>query len=245
MSYFRSYFNKNNTLIKDSQINTAKNPNTEIFYGSGFSKFIFRVDLTDLKSKIDNGDLVITPNTKHYLHLTNTIFGDESLLGQKNGKGRERTTSFDLIISPINEFWDEGVGFDYEQAYDYTSGNETFDQRPSNWFNRTTLDTWSQEGVYSTSPNQIIDTIHFDNGNENLKADITSYVNSIVTGTSINYGLVLAFSPEFMDVTNDVDQSVAFYTMYTQTFYEPFVETVFDDTIEDNRENFIADVQIR
>ena len=242
MSYFRSYFNKNNTIIKDSQINTAKNPNTEIFYGSGFSKYIFRVDLSNLKAKIDNGDLVITPNTKHYLHLTNTIFGDESLLGQKNGKGRERTTSFDLIISPINEFWDEGVGFDYEQAYDYTSGNETFDQRPSNWFNRTTLDTWSQEGVYSTVPSQTIAIVHFDNGNENLKADITSYVNGIVTGTSINYGLVLAFSPDFMTVTNDVDQSVAFYTMYTQTFFEPFVETVFDDTIEDNRENFIADV---
>ena len=73
MSYFRSYFNKNNTIIKDSQINTAKNPNTEIFYGSGFSKYIFRVDLSDLKTKIDNGDLVITPNTKHYLHLTNTL----------------------------------------------------------------------------------------------------------------------------------------------------------------------------
>ena len=193
MSYFRSYFNKNNTIIKDSQINTAKNPNTEIFYGSGFSKYIFRVDLSDLKTKIDNGDLVITPNTKQYLHLTNKIFGDESLLGQKNGKGRERTTSFDLIVSPVNEFWDEGVGFDYEQAYDYTSGNETFDQRPSNWFNRTTLDTWTQEGVYSTTPSEIISTVHFDNGNENLKADITSYVNGIVTGTSINYGLVLAF----------------------------------------------------
>ncbi len=56
MSYFRSYFNKNNTLIKDSQVNTAKNPNTEIFYGSGFSKYIFRVNLDDLKSKVDSGE---------------------------------------------------------------------------------------------------------------------------------------------------------------------------------------------
>ena len=53
MSYFRSYFEKNNTIIKNSSVNTAKNPTTEIFYGSGFSKFIFKVDLTDLKSKIN------------------------------------------------------------------------------------------------------------------------------------------------------------------------------------------------
>jgi hypothetical protein len=242
MSYFRSYFNKNNTLIKDSQINTAKNPNTEIFYGSGFSKFIFRVDLTDLKSKIDNGELVLDGTTKHYLHLTNTIFGDEGLMGLKRSTGRERTTSFNLIIFPVTEFWDEGVGFDYEQAYDYTTGNETFDERPSNWFNRTTLDSWSQEGVYSTTPTQTIATAHFDNGNEDLHVDVTDFINEIVTGTTPNYGMGVAFSPAYMDITNPVDQSVAFFTKYTQTFFEPFVETVFEDTIEDNRENFIAEI---
>ena len=47
MSYFRSYFEKNNTIIKSSQVNTAKNPTTEIFYGSGISKFLFKVDFTE------------------------------------------------------------------------------------------------------------------------------------------------------------------------------------------------------
>ena len=102
MSYFRSYFEKNNTILKQSQVNTAKNPNTELIYGSTFSKFIFKVDLTDLKAKVDNGDFVIDSNTKHYLKMTNTIFGDESLLGQKNGKGRDRTSSFDLIVFKVS-----------------------------------------------------------------------------------------------------------------------------------------------
>jgi hypothetical protein len=77
MSYFRSYFEKNNTIIKDSAVNTSKNPTTEIFYGSGFSKFIFKLDLDSLQTKVDGGELVITDTTKHTLHLTNTIFGDE------------------------------------------------------------------------------------------------------------------------------------------------------------------------
>lgn len=241
MSYFRSYFEKNNTILKESYVNTAKNPNTEIFYGNSFSKFIFKVDLSELKAKIDDGTYVVTNNTTHKLKLTNTIFGDEAFMGQKRGSGRERTTSFDLILFKINEFWDEGVGFDYEEGYDYTTGNETYDERPSNWYNRTSLDAWSSAGIYSTIPT-IIETIHFDNGNENIDVDITNYVNSIVVSGNTNHGLGLAFAVAYQDIKPEVEQSVSFFTKYTQTFFEPFVETYFDDRIDDNRENFIVDV---
>ncbi len=241
MSYFRSYFEKNNTIIKNSQVNTAKNPTTEIFYGSGFSKFLFKVDFSDLETKINNGDYVITPETTHKLHLTNTIFGDETFLGAKRGTGRKRTNSFDLILFEVPEFWDEGLGFDYEDGgYDFTTGNVTFDERPSNWFNRTTLNSWSIEGVYSNSPN-IVETIHFDNGNEDINIDITDYVNGILTG-STNHGLGLAFAILYQDIEAEVDQSVAFFTKYTQTFFEPYVESFFEDRIDDNRLNFIEKV---
>jgi hypothetical protein len=246
MSYFRSYFEKNNTIIKNSQVNTSKNPTTEIFYGTGFSKFLFKIDLNDLKTKIDNGDLVLDNNTSHYLKMTNTIFGDEGLRGQNRSTGRNRATSFDLILFQIPEFWDEGVGFDYEQqSYDFTAGNNTFDERPSNWFNRTTLDQWSSQGVYATTPTIISGSthtnglIHFDNGNENLNVDITEYVNGVLTGGTINHGLGLAFAVIYQDITPEVDQSIAFFTKYTQTFYEPFVESHFEDNIVDNRNNFI------
>ena len=253
MSYFRSYFEKNNTLIEDSQVNTSKNPTTEIFYGSGFSKFIFKLDLDSLQSKVNSEDVVITTGTTHTLHLTNTIFGDEGLKGQNRTTGRNRTTSFDLIVFKITEFWDEGVGFDYtDSGYDYTTGNHTFDQRPSNWFNRTTLNQWTTQGVYGTTP-IILDTIHFDNGNEDINVDVTQYINGILlpsgttlggvtyTGTT-NHGLGLAFAVIYQDLTPEVDQSVAFFTKYTQTFFEPYLETYFDDRIEDDRQNFAAGV---
>lgn len=242
MSYFRSYFDKNNTILKDSYVNTAKNPNTEIFYGDGFSKFLFKVDLSQLKAKIDDGTYVIDTNTTHKLRLINTIFGDESFKGQKRGTERQRTTSFDLILFKISEFWDEGVGFDYVYGYDYTSGNETYDERPSNWYNRTSLDAWTSAGVYSTSP-VIIETIHFDNGNENIDVDITDYVNGIVVSGNTNHGLGLAFAVAYQDLKPESEQSVSFFTKYTQTFFEPYVETFFDDRIDDDRDNFIADVE--
>lgn len=239
MSYFRSYFEKNNTIIKNSQVNTAKNPTTEIFYGSGFSKFLFKVDFTELKSKINNGEYVIDENTTHTLHLTNTIFGDETFLGAKRGTGRDRATSFDLIVFKINEFWDEGVGFDYEDTeYDFTLGNKTFDERPSNWYNRTTTNQWAIEGIYNEDPT-IINTIHFDNGDEDINVDITDYVNSILLSGNTNHGLGLAFDVVYQNISPSADQSVAFFTKYTQTFFEPYVETNFNDIIQDNRNNFI------
>jgi hypothetical protein len=238
MSYFRSYFEKNNTIIKKSSANTAKNPTTEIFYGSGFSKFLFKVDLINLQNRINSGDLVIDSNTKHTLKMTNTIFGDEGFKGQGRSTGRDRATSFNLIIFRIPEFWNEGVGFDYEDGgYDFSKGNLTFDVRPSNWFYRDTEHTWAIEGVYNDSPD-IVATVNFDNGDENLEADITDYINGLLSG-DVNNGLGIAFSVIYQDLNPANDQSVAFFTKYTQTFFEPFVESYFEDTVIDNRYNFI------
>jgi hypothetical protein len=241
MSYHRSYFLKNNTIIKESQVNTAKNANTELFYGSAFSKFLFQVDFSDLQTKITSGDLVINNDTKHYLHLTNTIFGDEALLNTYNSAERQRATSFDLILFKIPEYWDEGVGNDYNLVYEYSTDNKTYDHRPSNWFNRTTLNTWTVNGVYFDSP-VVIGTQHFDTGNENLKIDITDYVNGVILSGNTDYGLGLAFSLPYQDITAlEADQSVAFFSKYTQTFYEPYVETIFEDVIKDDRQNFIPE----
>ena len=253
MSYFRSYFEKNNTIVKDSQVNTAKNPTTEIFYGSAFSKFLFKVDFTDLKNKVNSGELVVDSNTRHTLHLTNTIFGDEGQKGLNRTTGRDRTSSFDLIVFGLGQYWDEGLGYDYtDSGYDFVTGNRTFDERPSNWFYRTTLNQWSTSGV--TIPGIFSDycptiisgytgnKIHMDNGNENIDFDITEYVNGIISGNT-NHGLGLSFAVVYQYLTPDRDQSVAFFTKYTQTFFEPYVDSHFEDTIMDNRNNFVEKME--
>ena len=242
MSFYRSYFQKNNTIVESSMVNTSKNPATQIWYGSTHSKFLFTIDLSGLQQKITNGDLVLNSNTKHYLKLTNTVFGDESLMFDLTTQDKQRATSFDLILFPIQENWDEGVGFDYVYSADLTQYNINYDVRPSNWFNRTSLDPWTHTGVFSTVPPYVINTIHFDNGNENINCDITNYINGILTGNTINYGIGLCFDPNYLNVQTATDQTVAFFTKYTQTFFEPFLETVFDDVIIDNRDNFIIDI---
>jgi len=250
MSYFRSYFEKNNTIVKDSRVNTARNNNTDIYYGDGYSKFIFKVDFTDLINKLNNGDYVNDNNTRHYLRLTNTIFGDESLLPIIRGNDKKRATSFDLILFKINEFWDEGTGYDYEiNTLTQDPGNNTYDLRPSNWYNSTNANSWTVDGIYKWTINgilpndtEIIETIHFDNGNENIDVDITDYVNSVIESNITDYGLGLAFDYTFEILSPAVPESVSFFTKYTQTFFEPYVESVFQDRINDNRHNFVGNV---
>jgi hypothetical protein len=239
MSYFRSYFEKNNTLIKNTQVNTSKNPTCEIFYGSAYSRFIFKLDLTELQSKIDNGDLVTDDNTRHRLKMTNTIFGDEGLKGQNRTTGRSRATSFRLELFEITEDWNEGYGFDYEDAgYDFTSGNKTFSEVPSNWFKKNTLADWQTQGAY-VGTGSTLTTVEFDNGNENLDVDITEYVNGILLSGNTNHGIGIKFVNDYEVLTADTDRSVAFFTKYTQTFFEPFMESIFDDRISDNRQDFV------
>lgn len=255
MSYFRSYFEKNNTIVENSTINTAKNPNTELYYGAGFSKFIFKVDFTELKRRIDDGELIVDENTTHTLHLTNTIFGDESLMGGDRGNGKTRATSFDLILFKLNEYWDEGLGFDYEKNYDFSTGETLYDTRPSNWYNRTTLDTWETVGIYGEISTGTTGTTlvgvgnygsgktHFMLGNEDLDIDITDYVNSVLTTSGFtDFGLGIAFDDVYHGITLSEPQSVSFFTKYTQTFFEPYVDTYFDDQINDCRSNFIENV---
>jgi hypothetical protein len=173
--------------------------------------------------------------------MTNTIFGDEALIGDNKGNGKKRAVSFDLNVFKVPEFWDEGAGYDYETTTDLTTGESLYDIRPSNWYNRTSLSTWSTEGIYDTNP-IIIGSQHFDNGNEDIKIDITEYVNNVLRNVNVDYGLGISFDIVYNDIITNTDQSVAFFTKYTQTFFEPYVESYFQDEIDDNRNSFIEQI---
>ena len=63
MSVYKSYFNRNNTIVSNSYSNTGRNPITELFFGrvnnvitpKGYSRFLFNINLSGLDSKIQKG----------------------------------------------------------------------------------------------------------------------------------------------------------------------------------------------
>ena len=274
MSTHKSYFNKSNTLIYNSYTNTSRNPIVELFYGRvdnvavplGYSRYIFDIDLTSLYDKIN--DKTISTNCygytglTHTLRMTNTSFFDKDLLNDKTSEGRRRAISFDLILFRIPktsgstgspQIWDSGVGYDY---YDFGVTNlndRSFSQRPTNWFERTTISGWSTNGIYKNDNSltgsgvnysglTIVDTQHFEYGDEDIEFDMTNEINSILSGgTTGTTGWGIAYYPQVENISGLTENySVGFFSPYTQTFYEPFLETTYNDLILDDRNSFYA-----
>jgi hypothetical protein len=268
MSINNSYFSKNNTIISNSFTNTGRNPVTELFFGSlatsqypnGYSRFIFDLDLTLLKEKVFDGTISLDCNQKpkHTLRMINTSTFNEELLNTTTSQGRQRATSFDLILFRIPfidgdmnrpQIWGEGVGYDFaDLVYEYSESDKNFSDRPSNWFQTTTIGVWTEPGVYNNqnigvvpfNSLTIVDTQHFELGNENIEFDMTNEINDILNGVLTNVsGWGIAFRPQLENITGLTDAyEVQFFTRHTQTFYEPYLETDYNDYIDDDRNLF-------
>lgn len=259
MSVFRSYFSKNDTLIDGNLTNNSQNPVTEVSYGTlnkRPSRFIFDIDFDNLCQRIQEG--FINPNrmVKHVLHMTNTIKYAPEYRGRKSYSLEiERAASFNLDLFNVSEDWDEGSGYDFiydDKPFAYIDEpRPTLLEQASNWYYRKTDVPWTfSGGSYQSGVTKILGTQRFEDGSENIEIDITDYVNgrlglSGVTGTTgftgTTFGLGLKFSDDLESLETIYRQAVAFHARDTHTFYEPYVETIIDDTIVDDRNYFYLD----
>lgn len=255
MSVFRSYFKKNNTLIDNNLSNNSQNPVTEISYGTlneQPSRFIFDVDFDLIKQRISEGS--INPNRiiKHVLHMTNTISNAPEYIGRTSYRSDiQRAASFDLELFNIPEEWDEGSGYDLiYNDFEFPQPKE----QASNWEYRKTNVPWTVEGgSYFSGISTILGSQRFEVGDEDLKIDITDYINQRlgITGatgqtgstgyTGTSYGLGVKFPDDLEQLETTYRQAVGFYARKTHTFYEPYVETIIDDEIKDDRNYFYLD----
>jgi hypothetical protein len=239
----RTYFDRNNTIVLNSKVNTGLNPITELYYGGdsssqSYTRFIFQFDESRLKGLYTGGTYTDLSKLTHTLKMTNTGAFDTELLGSATCDGKDRACSFDLIVFPIEQDWDEGCGYDYGSCTYIGDGSESFS--PSNWFYAQTNTSWSGgSGSYSGSPT-VLATQHFEKGNENIEIDITNIVNGYLTGAT-NYGLGIAFTRALEETETTNKQYVGFFTRHTQTFYEPLVESVYECNINDDRADFYLD----
>ena len=266
MSINNSYFSRNNTLISNSFVNTGRNPVTDLFYGDGgivnpvgFTRFIFDLDLDLLNEKINNGVISTScsSDTTHVLRMKNTSYFDKDFLNTETSEGRLRATSLDLILFRIPyvnldpdrpQTWDEGVGYDYYDVVTDIPNDKNYSDRPSNWYQTTTIGVWEQPGIYDNknggtfpySALTIVDTQHFEFGDEDIEFDMTSEINDLLNGgipNSVGWGIAYLPAVENLSGTTG-SYSVGFFTRHTQTFYEPFLETTYNDLIQDDRSSF-------
>jgi len=157
--------------------------------------------------------------------------------------------------------WDEGVGYDYNDfnlAKNSAVGgsapltyvdSRAYSTRPSNWYQTTTITNWSQPGVYNNknlgvvnySGLTIIARQHFELGNEDLDMNMTDEINGVLDGSITGVtGWGIAYLPEIENITGMTESySVAFFSRHTQTFYQPYLLTNYNDLIQDDRNQFL------
>jgi hypothetical protein len=159
------------------------------------------------------------------------------------------------------QLWDEGVGYDYSDfniAQNSANGgispltyvdSRAYSTRPSNWYQTTTLSGWSQNGIYNNKNEGVVNysglTIvarqHFELGNEDLNMDMTNEINGILNGSITGVtGWGISYLPQIENITGLTESySVAFFSRHTQTFYQPYLLTNYNDLITDDRNLFL------
>ena len=254
MSVYRSYFSKNNTLIESNLTNNSQNPVTEISYGTidkQVSRFLFDVDFSGIRERIAQGS--INPNNivKHVLHMTNTIAYAPQFIGKKSySTAINRAAAFNLDVFNVTEDWQEGNGYNFTYAgkKDVYSGEIV--EQASNWTARTSGVRWSVDGAYISGVSEIIGNQAFAAGNEDIEIDVTEYINQRLFGTGYtgttaysgdSFGLGIKFPDNMEAIQTSYREAVAFHAKHTNTFYEPFIETIIADEIRDDRNYFYMD----
>jgi hypothetical protein len=277
MGILRTYFTKDNTLIRNSYINTGKNPIVELFHGGSlnadevfYSRYIFDFNFTEILQKLNTKQIGSLSEAKHVLKITNTSTFDESPICQRVEScvgDVKRATGFDLILFQVPEPWCEGDGYDYLNVSSTNrASSQTYCESSSNWFIRQDLLTyWSNPGIYNNPTNWcsgvtfnysavtensctggtslVLAKQRFEFGNENVNIDITDYINGLISSgyTGLTYGLGLAFDYPLEIAPLEDAEYVGFFGRETNSIYEPYLETTWDDTIKDDRDKFYID----
>lgn len=290
----KTYFNKSNILVSDSELNHGLNPIAELFYGDNFSRYIFHFNLDRVKELTCNGTFSDKSKLKHVLRMTNTasingVDKYENVLGKHD---YDRATSFELMLFAVPQEWDEGKGYNYSRDI-WLNANNQLSNQASTWFNAKTGVQWGQNiyehhnfhyedehdddihdddddynhiyhgisnGIYNEEflthqfdrykngkKSVIITTQKFDIGNENLEMDITNIINKMLSNEIIykNYGFALAFVPYLENLKVKPRQYVGFFTENTSSFFEPYLETTYDEYVKDDRNNFYLNKENR
>lgn len=238
-----TFLSKTNTIIEGDEVNLGLNPILELYYGVPVSRGLLWFDVDNIKQKYNDKTYPDITKLHHRLKMKN-VGGLRTPYQHKRNiyNDADRAKSFDLVFFEIDRDWDAGGGFDYlKDGYDAT--NIIYSTQGSNWYQCKNFTLWKNDGVFNREyiTENIVARQHFDIGNEDIDVDLTDYVNNCILGNKTNYGLGVTFNYDLDDIETDNINYVGFFTDHTHTFFHPYVETRYDDYINDDRTNFFLD----
>jgi hypothetical protein len=141
---------------------------------------------------------------------------------------------YTLIVSPISQSWDEGLGLDMEEYSDLDA---------SNWISASQGTAWTSQGgdyIIGTdgAPTEYLFTQSFDTGFENLEVDVSHLVEDWISGDLNNYGFGVRLTGSD-EAATDSYYTKMFFARGSQFFHKrPVLEARWDSSKKDNRGDF-------
>jgi len=191
--------------------------------------------------------------TSSILDITDPSF--KCTLKMKNiAAGQAVPSKFNLILHPLSQSWDEGLGRDISSFGDLDVANFVTASYSNGtvypWFlsgaGRTGLlgsddiDVIESGSVGSGVQNLFV-TQYFDTGIEDLTMDVTKIVSATITNQLPDKGFRLAFSG-----TEETDTKTRFVKRFASRhtanrYLQPMLHVSFDDTLHDHHNSFFFD----
>lgn len=156
---------------------------------------------------------------------------------------------YKLVVNPVAQEWQEGIGLDMDSWQDDTRGNIG-----SNWLSASNTTPWTGSGDADTDAGgsyltgaadpSFIQT--FETGLENLELDVTPLVEHWIAGTIDNYGVGIRLSSSY-EGSSSINPDGATVSYYIKKFFSrtsqyffkrPIIEARWNSVRQDNRNNF-------
>lgn len=127
--------------------------------------------------------------------------------------------SYDVEVQAVSQSWDEGRGHDVDYFTD--KGVANWDKRKSNLW-------WSVTGSAGVGVTRVV---HFDQGDEDLSADVTEIVKQWFSGTIEDNGFIVKISSS-LEQGNEEYYIKKFHSRHTNfSDRRPYLEVVWDDSV--------------
>ena len=210
-------------------------------------------EISRILIKFDYSDII--PLTGSKINLNGGFKAHLRLFDVKSGHSVPQ--NFNLIVAPLSQSFDEGVGRDLSSFNDldvsnfitasisnsnvntwFASGANAFGQLGSN--NIDVVETANLND--GNGLRNITVSKYFERGTEDLNVDVTTLVSASLAGILPNHGFRISFSG-----TDESDSKTRFVKRFVSrhsinSLLHPKIEISFDDSLEDNTQNFYFDL---
>lgn len=230
--YIRSYVSKDNLLLYGSYSNLGAAQNVDLYASAeNFSRYLFTVDITNLRSYYDKCYFSDENLTEHTLKIKTDL---NSSYCRKN--------KIITYLYPVSQDYDEGCGTAIncnDTCFPFLDRLCVESQESSNWFEADLDNNWQVTGVVDTLTGDIltISDYEFDSDeNVYLIYDLTAYINDKILNSldnQLHFIVSLGYESEYLDSDLKI---IPLYTKDTETFFKPYLESYDKKTVIDDRD---------